>query len=141
MEKRIPNTDRSAPELLEGFGCENQSSYKRSRKRDRSGENFRKRWQTLVKTGHALHRNYGARIYFSISIPKTRRDFVFRSDKDVFPITPDELVCSWPLAMQQLLILKGNNISPASCSHCNYDFRYLRVWLGVYREVAISAEM
>ncbi|KAK4243110.1 hypothetical protein C7999DRAFT_18492, partial [Corynascus novoguineensis] len=73
----------------------------RPRKRDRSGENFRKRWQTLVNTGHALHQNYGARIYFSISIPRTRRDFVFRSDKDVLPLMPGELVYSlvsqgWP---------------------------------------------
>ncbi|KAK4148627.1 hypothetical protein C8A00DRAFT_19572 [Chaetomidium leptoderma] len=79
----MPNTDRSA-----------------LRKRDRSGENFRKRWQTLVKIGHALHRNYGARIYFSISIPRTRRDFVFRSDKDVLPITPGEFVCSFLLIIQ-----------------------------------------
>jgi len=93
----MSNTDRSALEPLDGFRCGSQSSHKGSRKRDRSGENFRKRWQTLVKTGRALHRNYGARIYFSISIPKTRRDFVFRSDKDVFPIMPGELVCSFPL--------------------------------------------
>ncbi|KAK4198137.1 hypothetical protein QBC40DRAFT_298765 [Triangularia verruculosa] len=65
--------------------------YKRPRKRDRSGENFRKRWQTLVKTGYALHQGYGARIYFSISIPRTRRDFVCRSDKDVLPIMPSDL--------------------------------------------------
>ncbi len=95
----MPKTNQSGLEALEGSGCETKSSYRRPRKRDRSGENFRKRWQTLVKTGHALYRHYSARIYFSISIPKTRRDFVFRSDKGVFPIIPSELVCSFPPIM------------------------------------------
>ena len=65
---------------------------KSRKKRDRSGANFRKRWRTLVKTGSELHQDYGARIYFSISLPRTRKDFVFRSSKEVSPIQPTELV-------------------------------------------------
>jgi hypothetical protein len=62
------------------------------KKRNRSGANFWKRWRTLVKTGCELHQDYGARIYFSISIPKTRKYFIFRSGKEVSPIQPTELV-------------------------------------------------
>ncbi|KAK3305072.1 uncharacterized protein B0T15DRAFT_531241 [Chaetomium strumarium] len=84
---RNPNLGSlTACKMLEGSGCKKHSLYKQPRKRDRSGENFRKRWQTLAKTGYALHQAYGARIYFSISIPRTRRDFVFRSERDVVPI-------------------------------------------------------
>jgi hypothetical protein len=66
------------------------------KKRDRSSENFRKRWRTLVKTGCELHQDYGARVYFSISIPRTRNDFVFRSGKEVSPILPSVLVNNIP---------------------------------------------
>jgi hypothetical protein len=38
-----------------------------------------------------LHQDYGTRVYFSISIP-TRKDFVFRSGKGVWPILPSDLV-------------------------------------------------
>lgn len=92
MEKQMLSAELSARELLDDSGCKNCSPHKQPRNRDRSGENFRKRWQTLVKTGRTLHRTYGARIYFSISIPRTRRDFVFRSDKEVLPIMPGSLV-------------------------------------------------
>jgi hypothetical protein len=64
------------------------------KKRDRSSTNFRKRWRILVKTGCELHQDYGARVYFSISIPRTRKHFVFRSGKEVLPILPRDLVNS-----------------------------------------------
>jgi hypothetical protein len=69
------------------------------RKRDRSGANLRKRWRTLVKTGCELHQDYGAMVYFSISIPRTRKDFIFRSGKEVSPILPSNIVNSLPLVM------------------------------------------
>jgi hypothetical protein len=50
---------------------------KQIKKRDRSGANFRKRWRTLVKTGCELHQDYGARVYFSISIPRTQKTSSF----------------------------------------------------------------
>jgi hypothetical protein len=64
------------------------------KKRDRRSANFLKRWQTLVKTGCELHQDHGARVYFSISIPRRRKDFVFRSGKEVLPILPRDLVDS-----------------------------------------------
>jgi hypothetical protein len=88
------SAELSAPELSNDSGCKSRSPHKQPQNRDRSGKNFRKRWQTLIKTRHALHRTYGARIYFSISIPRTRRDFVFCLDKEVLPIMPGNLVCS-----------------------------------------------
>jgi hypothetical protein len=97
MEKQALITEQPAQKPPGGSRPEKHSLKKRRRKRDRSGENFRKRWKTLVKTGNALHQNYGARIYLSISLPKTRRDFVFRSDEDVLPLMPGDLVWICPL--------------------------------------------
>lgn len=87
------DSSRATPELQSDLvKAPSHPLAKPIKKRDRSGTNFRKRWRTLVKTGCELHQEYGARVYFSISIPRTRKDFVFRSGKEVSPIQPTELV-------------------------------------------------
>jgi hypothetical protein len=92
------HSNQNAPQLQSKPGdTASQPLPKPIKKRDRSSANFRNRWRTLVKTGCELHQDYGARVYFSISIPRTRKDFVFRSGKEVSPILPSDLV---------------NNISP-----------------------------
>lgn len=63
---------------------------KRPRKRDRSGENFRKRWRTLVKTLRQLHQVYGAEFYISIS--RYRQDYVCRSRDDYLPLIASDIV-------------------------------------------------
>jgi hypothetical protein len=63
-----------------------------SKKRDRSGENFSKRWNTLVKSLCQVHLDHGARVYLSISMPSRQRNLVFRSDEGVSPILPSDLV-------------------------------------------------
>ena len=71
------DNSRAIPELQSKSANALNYPSKPIKKRDRSGVNFRKRWRTLVKTGCKLYQDYGARIYFSISIPRTRKDFIF----------------------------------------------------------------
>ncbi|KAI6080479.1 hypothetical protein F4821DRAFT_251473 [Hypoxylon rubiginosum] len=61
-------------------------------KRDRAGTNLNKRWQTLVRMGRALHRQYGADSYFSISVPQRRKDYVFQSGPHVTPLLAADIV-------------------------------------------------
>jgi hypothetical protein len=63
---------------------------KQPRKRDRSGENFKKRWHTLVKTLHELHHDYGAEFHLSMS--RKRQDYVCRSRKGISPLLADDIV-------------------------------------------------
>lgn len=63
---------------------------KRPRKRDRSGEIFRKRWRTLVKTLRQLHEVYGAE--FHISISRYRQDYVCRSRQNYLPLIGSDIV-------------------------------------------------
>ncbi|KAK3937019.1 hypothetical protein QBC46DRAFT_411567 [Diplogelasinospora grovesii] len=60
------------------------------RKRDRSGENFRKRWRTLVETLHKLHQDYEAE--FHISLSRKRQDYVCRSRSEFLPLSADDIV-------------------------------------------------
>lgn len=89
------DSNRAPPEFQsKSVNVLSHSLSKPIKKRDTSGTNFQERWRTLIKTGCELHQDYGARVYFSISIPRTRKDFVFRSGKEVSPILPSDLVSS-----------------------------------------------
>jgi len=110
-----PNSGQATPEYSsKSVDAKNHPSPKPIRKRDRSGANFRKRWRTLVKTGCELHQDYGARIYFSISLLRTRKDFVFRSGKEVSPILPGELVNNLAPCDGIYANDEGNALSPTS---------------------------
>lgn len=76
---------------------------KQPRKRDRSGENFKKRWHTLVKTLSELHYDYGAE--FHISMSRKRQDYVCRSRKGISPLQADDIVRTPPLLLPSLLII------------------------------------
>jgi len=112
MEK--PIEANSTPECQPRLGdAARRPLPKQIKKRDRSSTNFRKRWRTLVKTGCELHQDYGARVYFSISIPRTRKDFVFRSGKEISLTGRGGLVFviptrleKWQRCICQLLFIK-----------------------------------
>ena len=65
------------------------------KKRDRTNENFRKRWQTLAKLGWELKRDYGADCYFSVHW--RNKDFVYRSRDSVLPLLADTIVRAYSL--------------------------------------------
>lgn len=52
--------------------------------RDRSGENFKKRWNTLVNTLSELHYDYGAKFHFSMI--RKRQSYVCRYKKGLMPL-------------------------------------------------------
>ncbi|KAH8744746.1 hypothetical protein F5883DRAFT_20807 [Diaporthe sp. PMI_573] len=63
---------------------------RQTRKRDRSGENFKKRWRTLVKTLSKLHYDYGTE--FHVSLSRKGQGYVCRSRKGISPLLADETV-------------------------------------------------
>ncbi|KAI5455791.1 hypothetical protein BGZ63DRAFT_368522 [Mariannaea sp. PMI_226] len=67
-------------------------------KRDRSGENFQKRWRTLQKTGFDIHEIYHADVY--ILLQRKGQNYVFKSTDKAWPPPPAELERSFPLPVQ-----------------------------------------
>ena len=63
---------------------------KRRPKRDRSGENFKKRWGTLTKMLRELHYDYGAE--FQLSLSRKRQGYVCQSRKGIVPMLADDVV-------------------------------------------------
>lgn len=92
METQVLNDQQIIEEQSHQNERQHQALEKKPRKRDRSTENLKKRWRTLVKTGRKLHQDYGADVYFSISISRKHKDFVFRSGEAVLPMLPVDLV-------------------------------------------------
>ncbi|KAI0423523.1 hypothetical protein F5Y09DRAFT_226237 [Xylaria sp. FL1042] len=82
-----------------------EATLRPSRKRDRSGDNLKKRWRTLTKTGDDLRNQYGARVYFSISVPRKHKDFVYRSSTDVTPILEYHFVWGTIISILSLLMM------------------------------------
>jgi hypothetical protein len=68
----------------------NTSLIRQRRKRDRSSENFRKRWRTLVKTLRELHHDYGAE--FHVSMTRKLQGYVCRSRRGISPLVADDIV-------------------------------------------------
>ncbi|KAF1739602.1 hypothetical protein CRV24_001538 [Beauveria bassiana] len=67
------------------------------KKRDRSNENFKKRWRTFVKNGFLTHRDYHAAVY--ISLRRKGQVYVFKSSDRAWPLTPEDLCfLDWHLA-------------------------------------------
>ncbi|KAI0410844.1 hypothetical protein F5X98DRAFT_79305 [Xylaria grammica] len=73
----------------------------RSRGKDRSSENFRKRWRTLVKTLRQLHGDYGAE--FHLSMNRKFQDYVCQSRKDFLPLSADDVVCAYSSCFYSML--------------------------------------
>jgi hypothetical protein len=79
---------------IEPVSQSNKTESPTPKKKDRSRTNLKKRWATLVHTAEHLRREYGAHVYFSISVPSKGLEFVYRSSKDVIPILENDYVRS-----------------------------------------------
>ena len=64
------------------------------KKRDRSNENFKKRWNTLVKSGCGVHEDYRADVY--ILLRRNGRIFEFKSTDKAWPLSAEEIVRHTP---------------------------------------------
>jgi hypothetical protein len=59
-------------------------------KRDRSGENFRKRRRTFDKAGWKVNQAYGADVY--IQLRRKGQVFEFKSIGNAWPLPPNDVV-------------------------------------------------
>lgn len=60
------------------------------KKRDRSNENFKKKWRTFVKSGFQTHRDYNADVY--ILLRRKGQTYKFKSSNQAWPLTGEDLV-------------------------------------------------
>ena len=63
---------------------------KNKKTRDRSGENFKKRWRTFQKHGNEIHKAYQADVY--ILLRRKGQVYEFKSTDKVWPLPPAEVV-------------------------------------------------
>ena len=75
------------------------------KRRDKSGENFRKRWRTFIKAGRKVHEAYEADVY--IQLRRKGQLFEFKSTTDGWPLSPEDIVQAPPFHL-----LAGANIQP-----------------------------
>ncbi len=92
----------SDPELLKLM---TESMPNQIKKRDRSNENFLKRWRTLMKSGYDVHTCYGTDVY--ILLRRRGRNFEFKSTDTSWPTSPEDIVTSHSLPLYSR-ILKCN---------------------------------
>ena len=96
MDLQTVENDRIGPGLCLAEDPRSQTAgpkanlVKRRRRRDRSGENFKKRMGTLTKMLHELHYDYGAEFHLSLS--RKRQGYVCRSRRDIVPMLADDAV-------------------------------------------------
>lgn len=64
-------------------------------KRDRSNENFKKKWSTLKKNGLHIHQTYDAEVY--ICIRRRGEKYEFKSTEKALPLSDEEKNESFPL--------------------------------------------
>ena len=69
--------------------------------KDRSSENFRKRWRTFQKQGNDVHKIYQAEVY--ILLRRKGQIYEFKSTDEVWPLPPAEVAS---FATQNLQMLK-----------------------------------
>ncbi|RKK30986.1 hypothetical protein BFJ66_g14483 [Fusarium oxysporum f. sp. cepae] len=67
----------------------------RVRKRDRSNENFKKKWGTLKNNGLIIHQVYGAEVY--VCIRRKGEKYEFKSTDKALPLSDEEKNESFPL--------------------------------------------
>ena len=76
---------------------------KNKKNRDRSGENFKKRWRTFQKHRNELHKTYQAEVY--ILLRRKGQIYEFKSTNTVWPLSPAEVV---GIATESSWTLKAN---------------------------------
>ncbi|RMI94324.1 hypothetical protein CDV36_016483, partial [Fusarium kuroshium] len=64
-------------------------------RRDRSNENFKKKWSTLKKNGLNIHQTYDAEVY--ICIRRRGEKYEFKSTEKALPLSDEEKNESFPL--------------------------------------------
>ncbi|KAM5361251.1 hypothetical protein ACJA88_014535 [Fusarium oxysporum] len=67
----------------------------RVRKRNRSNENFRKKWSTLMNNGHIIHHVYDAEVY--VCIRRKGVKYEFKSTDKALPLSDEEKNETFPL--------------------------------------------
>ncbi|KAH7153740.1 hypothetical protein DER46DRAFT_387961 [Fusarium sp. MPI-SDFR-AT-0072] len=65
------------------------------RKRDRSNENFKKKWSTLKNNGLIIHQVYNAEVY--VCIRRKGEKYEFKSTNKALPLSDEEKNESFPL--------------------------------------------
>ncbi|KAH7303374.1 hypothetical protein B0I35DRAFT_365069 [Stachybotrys elegans] len=70
------------------------------KKRDRSSENFKKRWRTFAKNGFRVHKFYHADVY--ILLRRKGQIYEFKSTERAWPLQPEDIVCSIGLCFKWL---------------------------------------
>ncbi|CZR37690.1 uncharacterized protein FPRO_07119 [Fusarium proliferatum ET1] len=60
------------------------------RKRDRSNENFKKKWSTLKNNGLIIHQVYNAEVY--VCIRRKGEKYEFKSTNKALPLSDEEKV-------------------------------------------------
>jgi hypothetical protein len=66
------------------------SKHTQGARRDRSNENFKKKWSTLKKNGLNIHQTYDAEIY--ICIRRRGEKYEFKSTEKALPLSDEEKV-------------------------------------------------
>lgn len=66
------------------------SNLQQPKKRNRSGENFKKRWRTFVKSGFTVHQDYHADVY--ILLRRHGQVFEFKSTGNAWPLSCEDIV-------------------------------------------------
>lgn len=86
------------------------------KKRDRSNENFKKRWRTFVKNGFLTHRDYHADVY--ILLRRNGQTYEFKSTDQAWPLTAGDLVRTpWSYTLRCGKLIKSDRKSVSlSCS-------------------------
>ncbi|KAH7129666.1 hypothetical protein B0J13DRAFT_131071 [Dactylonectria estremocensis] len=64
-------------------------------KRDRSNENFKKKWSTLKNNGLSIHQVYDAEVY--VCIRRKGKKYEFKSTDKALPLSDEEKDESFPL--------------------------------------------
>ena len=77
------------------------SDFQKPTTRDRSGENFKKRWRTFVRSGFKVHQDYNADVY--ILLRRQGRVFEFKSTGNAWPL-PHEDIVRCPQVLEAVLV-------------------------------------
>ncbi|KAH7186527.1 hypothetical protein DER44DRAFT_816886 [Fusarium oxysporum] len=84
----------------------------RVRKRDRSNENFKKKWSTLKNNGLIIHQVYNAEVY--VCIRRKGEKYEFKSTDKALPLSDQEKNESFPLPVLATAadVARQRNIGP-----------------------------
>ena len=85
-----------------------------TKKRDRSNENFVKRWNTFVVNGLKMHRNFNAEVY--ILVRRRGKYHLFRSMPTSRMMPEEEIVSHNPQMLEHLLTDEVGKL-PIACYH------------------------